>query len=136
MEPELQFDQQGLLPVVTVDDKTGEVLMLASMSRESLQLTLKTGEVHYFSRSRNTLWHKGEQSGNVQDVKGIFVNCEQNSLLIRVIQRGGAACHEGYRSCFFRSLNNEGAARIIAERTFAPESVYASKSSRSTKEAK
>src|SRR5690349_19705924 len=116
MEPDLQFDQQGLLPVVTVDDKTGEVLMLAFMSRESLQLTRETGEVHYFSRSRNTLWHKGEQSGNVQEVKGIFINCEQNSLLIRVIQRGDAACHEGYHSCYYRRLQPDGTFETIAER--------------------
>jgi len=127
MEPDLQFDQQGLLPVVTVDDKTGEVLMLASMSRESLQLTLKTGEVHYFSRSRNKLWRKGEESGNVQEVKGIFVNCEQNSLLIRVIQHGGAACHEGYHSCYYRRLQPDGTFEIIAERIFDPATVYHNK---------
>lgn len=124
MEPDLQFDQQGLLPVVAVDDKTGEVLMLAFMSRESLQLTLKTGEVHYFSRSRNALWHKGEQSGNVQEVKGIFVNCEQNSLLIRVIQHGGAACHEGYHSCYYRRLQPDGTFETVAERIFDPATIY------------
>jgi phosphoribosyl-AMP cyclohydrolase len=124
MEPDLHFDQQGLLPVVTVDDKTGEVLMLAFMSRESLQLTLKNGEVYYFSRSRNALWHKGEQSGNVQEVKGIFVNCEQNSLLIRVIQHGDAACHEGYHSCYYRRLQPDGTFETIAERIFDPATVY------------
>jgi phosphoribosyl-AMP cyclohydrolase len=124
MEPDLKFDPQGLLPVVTVDDKTGEVLMLAFMNRESLRLTLETGEVYYFSRSRNTLWHKGEQSGNVQEVKSIFVNCEQNSLLIRVIQRGGAACHEGYRSCYYRRLQPDGTFKVIAERIFDPATVY------------
>jgi phosphoribosyl-AMP cyclohydrolase len=124
MEPDLKFDQQGLLPVVTVDDKTGEVLMLASMSRESLQLTLKTGEVHYFSRSRNALWHKGEQSGNVQEVKAIFVNCEQNSLLIRVLQHGDAACHEGYHGCYYRRLQPDGTFKIVAERIFDPATVY------------
>jgi phosphoribosyl-AMP cyclohydrolase len=124
MEPDLQFDQQGLLPVVTVDDKTGVVLMLAFMSRESLQLTLQTGEVYYFSRSRNALWHKGEQSGNVQKVKAIFVNCEQNSLLIRVIQHGDAACHEGYRSCYYRRLQPDGTLKVTAERIFDPAAVY------------
>ncbi len=124
MELNLRFDAQGLCPVVTVDDATGEVLMLASMSRESLQLTLKTGEVYYFSRSRNELWHKGEHSGNVQQVKAIFVNCEETSLLIRVIQHGGAACHEGYHSCYYRRLQPDGSYKTIAERIFDPATVY------------
>jgi phosphoribosyl-AMP cyclohydrolase len=132
MEPDLQFDQQGLLPVITVDDKTGEVLMLAFMSRESLQLTIQTGEVYYFSRSRNALWHKGEQSGNVQEVKAIFVNCEQNSLLLRVIQHGDAACHEGYHSCYYRRLQPDGTFKVIAERIFDPATVYHNNEAMST----
>ena len=78
----LNFDSQGLIPVVVVDDETNDVLMVASMSRASLQLTHEKGETYFFSRSRNKLWHKGEESGNVQEVRGIFVNCEENSLLI------------------------------------------------------
>src|SRR5712691_11902530 len=110
--------------------------MLGFMNAESLEETQRTGEVVFFSRSRNQLWKKGESSGHVLKVADVRVDCDADALLIRVNPVGPGVCHEGYRSCFFRSLNNEGAARIIAERTFAPESVYASKISRSTKEDK
>lgn len=124
METTIQFDRQGLLPAVIVDDATGEVLMVAFMNREALQLTLDTGYTHFFSRSRDTIWRKGEQSGNVQEVKGLFVNCEENSLLIRVVQHGGAACHDGYRSCYYRRLQPDGSYQVIAERVFDPATVY------------
>ncbi len=121
----LQFDRQGLIPTVIVDDATDEVLMVAFMNEEALQKTRETGNTHFFSRSRNTLWHKGEQSGNVQEVRDIFVNCEENSLLLRVIQHGGAACHEGYRSCYYRHMLADGTYETVSERIFNPEEVYA-----------
>jgi phosphoribosyl-AMP cyclohydrolase len=120
----LKFDAQGFLPVVIVDDATNEVLMVASMNEESLRLTRETGQTHLFSRSRNKIWHKGEQSGNVQDVRDIFVNCEENSLLVRVFQHGGAACHEGYHNCYYRRLLPDDRYELVAERIFDPEEVY------------
>src|SRR5205085_10726873 len=100
----LKFDRQELLPVVIQDNTSGEVLMVAFMNQEALRLTRETGYTHFFSRSRNAIWRKGEQSGNVQEVRDIFVNCEENSLLIKVVQHGNAACHMGYRSCYYRRL--------------------------------
>ncbi|WP_268963517.1 phosphoribosyl-AMP cyclohydrolase [Reticulibacter mediterranei] len=124
MEATLTFDSQGLVPVVIQDDATGEVLMVAFMNEEALRLTRETGQTHFFSRSRQSIWHKGEQSGNVQEVRGIFVNCEQNSLLVRVVQYGGAACHDGYRSCYYRSLQPDDTLQVVAERVFDPAAVY------------
>ncbi|HEX6109086.1 MAG TPA: phosphoribosyl-AMP cyclohydrolase [Ktedonobacteraceae bacterium] len=120
----LKFDRQGLIPTVIQDNTTGEVLMVAFMNEEALRLTRKTGYTHFFSRSRNAIWRKGEQSGNVQEVRDIFVNCEENSLLIRVIQHGEAACHEGYRSCYYRRLMPANAYETVAERIFDPAIVY------------
>src|SRR5713101_2038745 len=120
----LKFDRQGLIPSVIQDDATGEVLMLAFMNEEAFARTRETGYTHFFSRSRNAIWRKGEQSGNVQEVRDIFVNCEENSLLIRVIQHGEAACHEGYRSCYYRRLLPDNAYETIAERVFDPSIVY------------
>lgn len=122
----LKFDRQGLIPVTIQDDRTNEVLMVAFMNEEALQETRRTGYTHFFSRSRNALWRKGEQSGNVQQVQSIFVNCEENSLLIRVLQTGGAACHEGYRSCYYRRLQPDDSYEIVAERIFDPALVYTS----------
>ncbi len=122
----LKFDRQGLIPVAIQDDASGEVLMLAFMNEEALQRTRQTGYTHFYSRSRNTIWRKGEQSGNAQEVRDIFVNCEENSLLIRVIQHGGAACHTGYRSCYHRHLLPDGTYETVAERIFDPEVVYSS----------
>jgi len=122
----LKFDRQGLVPAVIQDDATDEVLMVAFMNEEALARTRETGYTHFFSRSRNATWRKGEQSGNVQEVRDIFVNCEENSLLIRVIQHGGAACHTGYRSCYYRRLLADGTYETVAERVFDPDVVYAS----------
>src|SRR5215467_2007973 len=108
----LNFDRQGLIPAVIQDDATNEVLMVAFMNEEA------------FARTRETIWRKGEQSGNVQEVRDIFVNCEENSLLIRVIQHGGAACHTGYRSCYYRRLLADGTYEKVAERVFDPEIIY------------
>lgn len=122
----LNFDRQGLVPAVIQDDASGEVLMVGFMNEEALQRTRETGYTHFFSRSRNTLWRKGEQSGNAQAVRAIYVNCEENSLLIRVLQQGGAACHTGYRSCYYRQLQPDDSYETIAERVFDPDIVYAS----------
>lgn len=120
----LKFDRQGLIPAVIQDDTTNEVLLIAFMNEEALQRTRETGYTHFFSRSRNKIWHKGEQSGNVQEVCSIFLNCEENSLLIRVVQHGGAACHDGYKSCYYRRLLPNGTSQTIAERIFDPAEVY------------
>lgn len=127
----LKFDRQGLLPAVIQDDATGEVLMVAFMNEEALSLTRETGYTHFFSRSRNTIWRKGEQSGNVQEVRDVFVNCEETSLLIKVVQHGSAACHTGYRSCYYRCLLPDDGYEIVAERVFDPEIVYGSKRAKS-----
>ncbi len=119
------FSKSELLPVIAQDDATGDVLMLAYMNKTAWEETLRTGRVCYYSRSRNKLWRKGEESGNVQEVKGIYFDCDADTLLIRVNQIGGAACHEGYRSCFFRKIDpNSGNVQVIGERVFDPKTVY------------
>jgi phosphoribosyl-AMP cyclohydrolase/phosphoribosyl-ATP pyrophosphohydrolase len=120
----IHFDPQGLIPVVIQDASDGRVLMVASMNEEALNLTRSTGYTHLFSRSRNKLWRKGEESGNVQEVRGIYVNCEENSLLLQVVQHGGAACHTGYRSCYYRQILPDGSYETIEERIFDPAQVY------------
>lgn len=120
----LKFDRQGLIPVVIQDDATNEVLMVAFMNDKALERTRESGYTHFYSRSRNTIWRKGEQSGHTQQVRGIFVNCEENSIVIRVIQQGEAACHEGYRSCYYRRLEDDNSYVTIAERIFDPQQVY------------
>jgi len=114
---------KGLLPVIVQDDDTKEVLMLAYMNREAWLKTLETGKATYWSRSRNELWVKGETSGHVQIVKGILVDCDSDTLLLKVQQIGGAACHTGYKSCFYRKVTN-GKTEIIGEPVFKPEDVY------------
>ncbi|HEY5003199.1 MAG TPA: phosphoribosyl-AMP cyclohydrolase [Ktedonobacteraceae bacterium] len=121
----LKFDRQGLVPAVIQDATSQEVLLVAFMNEEALRLTRETGQTHFFSRSRNKIWHKGEQSGNVQEVRAIFINCEENSLLIRVVQHGDAACHEGYVSCYYRRLQPDDSYETVAERLFDPAVVYA-----------
>jgi phosphoribosyl-AMP cyclohydrolase len=119
------FEKLELIPVIAQDAVTGDVLMLAYMNRTAWEETLKTGRVCYFSRSRNKLWRKGEESGNVQIVKEIYFDCDADTLLIKVEQIGGAACHEGYRSCFFRKLNAAGDAyEVVGDRVFDPATVY------------
>jgi phosphoribosyl-AMP cyclohydrolase len=124
---ELDFDKQGgLVPVIVQDADDGTVLMLAYMNELALRTTLETRKATYWSRSRNELWVKGESSGHVQDVTEVLVDCDDDTVLLKVRQRGGAACHKGYRSCFFRRAEN-GALREIAERVFDPDSVYKKK---------
>jgi phosphoribosyl-AMP cyclohydrolase len=97
--------------------------MLAWMNREAFEETVRTGRAVYFSRSRNKLWRKGEESGHFQEVRGIFIDCDADTVLLKVKQIGGAACHEGYKSCFFRRLD-DGELKVIAERIFDPKAVY------------
>lgn len=113
----------GLIPAIAQDADTGEVLMLGYMSAESYAETLARGQAVYYSRSRNRLWHKGEESGHVQDVLAVLVDCDGDTILLKVRQRGAAACHQGYRSCFFRQVSPDGL-KIIAERVFDPAQVY------------
>jgi phosphoribosyl-AMP cyclohydrolase len=121
---ELNFDKLGgLVPVVVQDYATGEVLMLAFMNRQAWEETLKTRRATYWSRSRNQLWVKGETSGNYQEVKEVLVDCDEDTILLKVLQKGGAACHTGYRSCFYRRLEGDEL-NIVGERVFDPEEVY------------
>jgi phosphoribosyl-AMP cyclohydrolase len=121
---ELDFEKMGgVIPVIAQDHETGEVLMLAFMNQESWELTRETGIVHYWSRSRNKLWKKGESSGNVQVVKEIRVDCDNDSLLVKVKQVGDAACHTGYRSCYYRVLE-DNEIRVDGTKVFNPEEVY------------
>ena len=113
----------GLLPAIAQDANTGEVLMMAYMNAESYAETLATGRAVYYSRSRKKLWRKGEESGNVQLVQAIYVDCDRDTILLRVDQVGGAACHEGYKSCFFREVTPDGL-RIVGKRVFDPAEVY------------
>ncbi len=114
---------EGLVPVIAQDWQTGEVLMMAYMNREAWSRTLETGKVHYWSRSRGKLWLKGESSGHVQVVKEIRVDCDGDTVLVKVEQMGGAACHTGYRSCFYRRV--DGSSLVVdGEKVFDPEEVY------------
>ncbi len=117
----------GLLPAIAQDVATGDVLMLAYMNAESYAETLATGRAVYYSRSRKKLWRKGEESGNVQLVHSIHLDCDRDTILLRVEQVGGAACHEGYKSCFFRQVTPDGL-KIVGNRVFDPAEVYKKKS--------
>ena len=121
---ELDFDKGGgILPAVVQDYDTSEVLMLAYMNRDSLARTIETGKATYWSRSRRELWVKGENSGNLQVVKEILVDCDNDAIVLKVEQKGGAACHTGHRSCFYRRLSN-GVLETVGELVFNPEDVY------------
>lgn len=122
---ELAFEKGGgLLPAIVQDDRTGDVLMLGFMNEEALAETRRTREVVFYSRSRNRLWKKGESSGHVLRVCDVRVDCDADALLVRVEPAGPGVCHEGFRSCFYRRLENDGSAMLIEERTFRPEQVY------------
>jgi len=116
----------GLVPAVAQDAKTGEVLMVAFMNKESWELTLATGIMHYWSRSRAKLWKKGESSGNVQLVRELRIDCDEDCVLAKIEQVGDAACHTGYRSCFYRVVE-KGALRMDGVLVFDPEKVYGEK---------
>jgi len=114
------FKKSELIPAIAQDYKTGKVLMLAYMNKEAFDLTLKTKKATYFSRSRNKLWKKGESSGNIQEVKEVLIDCDEDTILLKVKQIGKAACHEGYESCFFRDIKG----KILDKKVFDPKKVY------------
>lgn len=126
LEPDFE-KQGGLLPVVVQEAGSGVVLMLAYMNREAYQETLRTGRGVYYSRSRGGLWRKGEESGNVQHVRSVRIDCDRDTLLLEVEQIGGAACHTGHQTCFYRELTG-GQVNIVAPRIFDPAEVYRPKS--------
>jgi len=117
---------EGLIPVVTQEATSGKVLMVAYANAEAVKLTLETRMAHYWSRSRNKLWKKGESSGNVQEVRELRIDCDADCVLARVRQIGDAACHTGYRSCFFRVVEN-GVERVDGVKVFDPADVYGEK---------
>jgi phosphoribosyl-AMP cyclohydrolase len=117
----IKLNEQGLI-VSVVQDMDGNVLMVAYMNREAIEKTLKTGKMHYYSRSRKKLWLKGEESGNFQFVKEIYIDCDGDVLLFKVEQKGGA-CHEGYYTCFFRKFENNEF-KIVGKKIFEPKEVY------------
>jgi phosphoribosyl-AMP cyclohydrolase len=119
----LKFDAHGLIPAVCVDAATKAVLMVAYMNDTSLLETVRTGKTHFWSRSRQKYWMKGESSGHTQEVRAIYTDCDKDTLVIEVAQHG-AACHDGYFSCFYRRLNEGGDWDVVAEKIFDPAKVY------------
>ncbi len=120
-----KFDANGLISVVAQDSETGQILMVAYMNRQALELTIQTGYATYFSRSRQKIWKKGEQSGHVQKVEQILVDCDQDCLVLKVTIEAGQ-CHVGYRSCFYRALkkNTENKLEFIVEKAYDPKKIY------------
>jgi len=119
---EIKFDDKGLIPAVIQDYQNGEILMLAYMNRESLQKTLSSGKTHFWSRSRQKFWLKGESSGHVQEIKEVFIDCDMDTLVFKVDQKV-AACHTGYRSCFYRKIEG-GELTVVGEKVFEEGDVY------------
>lgn len=120
----LKYDASGLIPAVCVDADTKQVLMVAYMNADSLRDTIRTGKTHFWSRSRQKYWMKGESSGHTQEVKAIYTDCDKDTLVIEVVQHG-AACHEGFYSCFFRKLDAaSGEWQVQGERLFDPAKIY------------
>jgi len=120
-----KFDENGLIPAIAQDAETGQILMVAFMNRQALELTIKTGYATYFSRSRNKLWKKGQDSGHIQKVEQILVDCDQDCLVLKVLVDAGQ-CHVGYQSCFYRALK-KGTTKdleFIAEKVYNPKEVY------------
>jgi phosphoribosyl-AMP cyclohydrolase len=125
---ELAFEKLGgLIPGIVQDHDTGDVLMLGYVNAKALEETQRTGEVHFFSRSRNKLWKKGETSGHVLRVREVRVDCDADALLFLVDPVGPGVCHEGYRSCFYRSLESDGSSLVISDRSFEPMDIYRTK---------
>jgi phosphoribosyl-AMP cyclohydrolase len=125
---QLAFEKLGgLIPGIVQDHETGDVLMLGYLNSEALEQTQRTGEVYFFSRSRNRLWKKGETSGHVLRVREVRVDCDADALLFLVEAVGPGVCHEGYQSCFFRSLESDGSSLVISERVFVPMDIYGKK---------
>ncbi|MGD8372155.1 MAG: phosphoribosyl-AMP cyclohydrolase [Syntrophobacterales bacterium] len=122
----LNFEKSdGLVPAIVQDEETDEVLMLAYMNKEAWEKTLASGKAHFWSRSRKELWLKGGTSGHIQEVRAIYVDCDQDTVLLKVHQVGGAACHEGYPSCFYRKVE-KGGLKTIGTKVFDPKEVYKS----------
>ena len=119
---ELKFDKGGLIPVVIQGCRNNEVLMVAYMNKAALEETINTGMTYFYSRSRNELWHKGETSGSIQIVKGIYVDCDMDVILMKVTQKKGA-CHMGYRSCFYRRVSGDKT-KVVGKKMFDPDKVY------------
>ena len=119
----LKFNDDGLIPAIVQDASSGEVLMMAWMNKEALEKTVQTGKTHFFSRSRNKLWLKGETSGHVQHVRSLAIDCDGDVLLVKVAQVG-AACHDGYYSCFYREFTAGEPWKVIGRKVFEPERVY------------
>jgi len=104
MIPDLKYDERGLIPAIIQDAKNGDVLMMAYMNKQSLKMSLETGYTHFWSRSRQKYWKKGETSGHLQEIREILYDCDEDTLLVKVIQHGSGACHTGHRTCFYRSI--------------------------------
>ena len=122
----LDFEKSGgLVPAIVQDGETDEVLMLAFMNRDAWEKTLASGKAHYWSRSRQELWLKGETSGHIQEIQAIYVDCDLDTVVLKVRQIGGAACHQGYPSCFYRKLE-DGELKAISTQVFDPKEVYKS----------
>lgn len=121
--PDFKKSSSGLLPAIAQDWETNEVLMLAYINEESWEKTLESRKATYWSRSRQELWQKGDTSGNVQHVKDILIDCDRDTIIFKVEQVGKAACHKGYRSCFFRSISDDSC-EIVSDKVFNPEEVY------------
>ncbi len=122
---ELDFSKNsGLIPAIVQDFRSGKVLMLAYINQASWEKTLKKGEAHYWSRSRQEIWHKGESSGHVQKIREIYADCDNDTVLFRVEQIGGAACHTGHETCFYKKVSRDGNFIEMGQRVFDPEKVY------------
>ena len=124
LKPDFNKSADALIPVIVQEAQTGDVLMLAYINEEAWNMTLDSGYATYWSRSRNKLWKKGESSGNLQEIIDIFLDCDRDTVLFKVKQIGGAACHTGYKSCFFTKVKKDGSEVIEGERIFDPDKVY------------
>jgi phosphoribosyl-AMP cyclohydrolase len=122
---QLKFDSDGLIPAIAQEEKSGEILMMAWMNRESLRATIETNRATYWSRSRKKFWMKGEESGNIQEIRSIHVDCDGDAVLLKVDQIGGAACHTGHRTCFYREIVDGGQnVKESNDIIFDPNTVY------------
>lgn len=119
----IKYDDKGLIPAIIQDAENGDILMMAFMNEASLQQTIETGFTHFWSRSRQKFWKKGESSGHIQEVKEVLIDCDADTVLIKVTQHGPGACHTGHRTCFYRNING----KEIAEKVFSEDDVYGKK---------
>ncbi len=126
IELDFKKSEDGLLPAIVQDYESGDILMLAYINKEAWELTIATGKAHFWSRSRNKIWLKGESSGHVQMIHGIYVDCDMDTVIYKVEQLGNAACHKGYHSCFFRRIEGDNL-EIVGKKIFDPKEVYGNK---------